>query len=150
MAGDSVLVMLGDNIVERTFRPTVEHFAQQGGGARIVLTEADDPAHLRHLGVPEFDAEGRITHIIEKPEDPPSHYAVTGIYCYDPSVFEVIGTLEPSGRGELEITDVNNYYVEQRTMAYDILEGFWGDAGESIDAYYAVNDFVRANGANKG
>ena len=75
---------------------------------------------------------------------------MTGIYCYDPSVFEVIGTLEPSGRGELEITDVNNYYVGQRTMAYDILDGFWGDAGESIDAYYAVNDFVREHGANKG
>ena len=75
---------------------------------------------------------------------------MTGIYCYDPDVFRIIGTLEPSGRGELEITDVNNYYVDQGTMAFDVLEGFWGDAGESIDAYYAVNDFVRANGANKG
>ena len=75
---------------------------------------------------------------------------MTGIYCYDPSVFEVIGTLEPSGRGELEITDVNNYFVEQRTMAYDILEGFWGDAGESIDAYYAVNDFVREQRRQQG
>ncbi|HUI03917.1 MAG TPA: sugar phosphate nucleotidyltransferase [Acidimicrobiales bacterium] len=149
-AGDSVLVMLGDNIVERTFRSTVENFSAQGAGARILLTEERDPVHLRHLGVPEMDAEGRITRIVEKPEDPPSTYAVTGIYCYDASVFDVIGTLEPSGRGELEITDVNNYYVRQRTMAYDVLEGFWGDAGESIDAYYAVNDFVRANGANKG
>jgi glucose-1-phosphate thymidylyltransferase len=150
VAGDSVLVMLGDNIVERTFRPTVEHFGEQGGGARIVLTHADDPVHLRHLGVPQFDGEKRIVRIVEKPDDPPSDYAVTGIYCYDASVFEVIGTLEPSGRGELEITDVNNYFVDQGTMAYDILDGFWGDAGESIDAYYAVNDFVRANGANKG
>jgi len=149
-AGDSVLVMLGDNIVERTFRSTVENFSAQGAGARILLTEERDPVHLRHLGVPEMDAEGRITRIVEKPEDPPSTYAVTGIYCYDASVFDVIGTLEPSGRGELEITDVNNYYVRQRTMAYDVLEGFWGDAGESIDAYYAVNDFVRENGANKG
>jgi glucose-1-phosphate thymidylyltransferase len=150
VADDSVLVMLGDNIVERTFRSTVDQFATQGGGARIVLTEADDPAHLRHVGVPEFDAERRITHIVEKPDDPPSNYAVTGIYCYDSTVFEVIATLEPSGRGELEITEVNNYFIEQRTMAYDILDGFWGDAGESIDAYYAVNDFVRENGANKG
>ena len=149
-AADSVLVMLGDNIVERTFRATVENFAAQGAGARILLTEERDPVHLRHLGVPEMDAEGRITRIVEKPEDPPSNYAVTGIYCYDASVFEVIGNLEPSGRGELEITDVNNYFVDQRTMAYDVLEGFWGDAGESIDAYYAVNDFVRDNGANKG
>ena len=149
-ADDAVLVMLADNIVERTFRPTVEQFAQQGGGARIVLTEQNDPVHLRHLGVPQFDEDNRIVKILEKPEDPPSSYAVTGIYCYEPDVFQVIGTLEPSGRGELEITDVNNYYVDQGTMAFDVLEGFWGDAGESIDAYYAVNDFVRANGANKG
>jgi glucose-1-phosphate thymidylyltransferase len=148
--GESVLVMLGDNIVERGLRTTVENFAVQGGGARIVLTQADDPVHLRHLGVPSFDDDGRIVGIVEKPDDPPSTYAVTGIYCYDPSVFEVIETLEPSGRNELEITDVNNYFVRQGTMAYDVLEGFWGDAGESIDAYYAVNDFVRENGANKG
>jgi glucose-1-phosphate thymidylyltransferase len=148
--GDSVLVMLGDNIVERTFRGTVENFARQGSGARIVLTEEADPVHLRHLGVPEFDDQGAIVRIVEKPEDPPSHYAVTGVYCYDSTVFDVIAELEPSGRGELEITDVNNAYLARGTMRYDVLEGFWGDAGESIDAYYAVNDFVRQNGANKG
>lgn len=149
-AEEPVLVMLGDNIIERTFRPTVERFDAQGSGARIVLTAEEDPLHLRHLGVPEFDDEGRIVRIVEKPEHPPSHYAVTGIYCYDPDVFRVIATLEPSRRGELEITDVNNYYVDQKMMAFDVLDGFWGDAGESIDAYYAVNDFVRENGANKG
>jgi glucose-1-phosphate thymidylyltransferase len=148
--GEPVLVMLGDNIVERTFRPTVERFSERATGSRIVLTAEEDPLHLRHLGVPEFDQGNRITRIIEKPENPPSHFAVTGIYCYDPDVFKVIGTLEPSGRGELEITDVNNYYIKQGAMEYDVLEGFWGDAGESIDAYYAVNDFVRENGANKG
>jgi len=141
-ADEAVLVMLADNIVER--------FAAQGSGARIVLTDQKDPVHLRHLGVPEFDDDGRIVRIVEKPEDPPSHYAVTGIYCYDPDVFRVISTLEPSGRGELEITDVNNYYVDQQALEYDVLEGFWGDAGESIDAYYTVNDFVRENGANNG
>ncbi len=150
VAGDSVLVMLADNIVERGFGHMVRAFEQQGGGARILLSEEEDPSHLRHLGVPAFDGEGRIERIVEKPDDPPSRYAVTGIYCYDPTVFEVIGTLEPSGRGELEITDVNNHYVRQGTMQYDVLEGFWGDAGESIDAYYAVNDFVRTHGANKG
>ena len=149
-ADDPVLVMLADNIVEQTFRPTVERFGEQSGGARIVLTEEHDPVHLRHLGVPDFDDQDRIVRIVEKPESPPSHFAVTGIYCYSPDVFRVIGTLEPSGRGELEITDVNNWYVDQGTMAYDVLDGFWGDAGESIDAYYAVNDFVRENGANKG
>jgi glucose-1-phosphate thymidylyltransferase len=147
---DPIVVMLADNVVERTFRATVERFAEQGRGARIVLACQDDPEHLRHLGVPEFDATGRIVRIHEKPEDPPSPYAVTGIYCYDPSVFEVISRLRPSARGELEITDVNNHYIEAGLMEYDVLEGFWGDAGESIDAYWAVNDFVRANGANKG
>ena len=79
---------------------------------------------------------------------PASNFGVTGIYCFDADVFGVIPTLTPSGRGELEITDVNNYYIDQGRMKYDVLEGFWGDAGESIEAYYAVNDFVRANGAN--
>ena len=90
-----------------------------------------------------------MTRIVEKPEEPPSDYAVTGLYFYDSSVFEFLPSLSPSARGELEITDVNNWFVEQGTMEYDIVEGFWGDAGESIDAYYEVNDFVRRNGANK-
>jgi len=148
--GDPVVVMLADNIVERSIRPAVENFRRQERGARIVLSRVADPAHLSHLGVPELDADGRVTHIVEKPDDPPSDFAVTGIYFYDPSVFQIITTLEPSGRGELEITDVNNWFVSQRTMEYDVLDGFWGDAGESIDAYYEVNDYVRSNGANKG
>ena len=148
--GDSpVLVMLADNIVERSIRPTVDAFSADPSGARIILTPVEGVEHLRHLGVPRFDGDGRIVEIVEKPEDPPSSYGVTGIYCYEPDVFQVIRTLEPSGRGELEITDVNNHYVGQGSMAYDVLEGFWGDAGESIDAYYEVNDFVRAHGANK-
>ena len=148
--GDPVVVMLADNIVERSIRPAVENFRRQARGARIVLSRVADPAHLSHLGVPELDTEGRVTHIVEKPDVPPSDFAVTGIYFYDPSVFQIITTLEPSGRGELEITDVNNWFVSQRTMEYDVLDGFWGDAGESIDAYYEVNDYVRSNGANKG
>jgi glucose-1-phosphate thymidylyltransferase len=98
--------------------------------------------------VPEL-RDGRVANIVEKPEDPPSEYAVTGIYFYDERVWDVLPTLEPSGRGELEITDVNNWYVREGRMEYDVLEGFWGDAGESIEAYYEVNDFVRANGVNK-
>ncbi len=109
-----------------------------------------EPDHLRHLGVPRFGEDGTIVDIVEKPDEPPSNFGVTGIYCYDADVFRVIPTLVPSGRGELEITDVNNHYISQDAMAYDVLEGFWGDAGESIDAYYAVNDFVREHGANKG
>ena len=148
--GEPVVVMLADNIVERSIRPAVENFRNQERGARIVLSRVADPAHLSHLGVPELDADGRVTHIVEKPDVPPSTFAVTGIYFYEPSVFQIITTLEPSGRGELEITDVNNWFVSQGTMEYDVLDGFWGDAGESIDAYYEVNDFVRSNGANKG
>ena len=147
--GEPVLVMLADNVVERSIAPMVSAFQADPAGARILLTPVEEPAHLRHLGVPELDGEGNVVRIVEKPDDPPSRYGVTGIYCYDPGVFEVITTLEPSGRGELEITDVNNHYVAEGRMRYDVLEGFWGDAGESIDAYYAVNDFVRAYGANK-
>jgi glucose-1-phosphate thymidylyltransferase len=140
--------MLADNVVEQSLRPAVENFGGQERGARILLAHVEEPEHLRHLGVPELE-EGRVTNIVEKPADPPSEYAVTGIYFYDEQVWDVLPTLEPSGRGELEITDVNNWYVGQGAMEYDVLEGFWGDAGESIDAYYEVNDFVRANGANK-
>jgi glucose-1-phosphate thymidylyltransferase len=146
--GERVVVMLADNVVERSIAPAVENFRAQEAGARILLSREDDPEHLRHLGVPELDG-GRVFRIVEKPAEPPSPYAVTGIYFYDAAVFEVIPTLEPSGRGELEITDVNNWYIEQGTMEYEVVEGFWGDAGESIDAYYAVNDFVRKHGANK-
>jgi len=147
--GEPVVVMLADNVVERSLRPAVESFRRQEHGARIILSRVDEPEHLRHLGVPELDGDGRVVRIVEKPAEPPSPYAVTGIYFYDATVFEVIPTLRPSGRGELEITDVNNHYVELGQMEYDVLEGFWGDAGESIDAYYEVNDFVRANGANR-
>jgi glucose-1-phosphate thymidylyltransferase len=148
--GDRVVVMLADNIVGRSIGAAVENFRSQERGARILLSKMDDPAHLSHLGVPEFDGDGRVVRIVEKPDVPASDYAVTGIYFYDQSVFDIITTLVPSGRGELEITDVNNWYVDQRTIEYDVLDGFWGDAGESIDAYYEVNDHVRAHGANKG
>ena len=146
--GEPIVVMLADNVLERSIKHAVDNFGDQGAGARILLAREDDPEHLRHLGVPELN-DGRVIRILEKPEQPPSNFAVTGIYFYDPSVFEIIPTLEPSGRGELEITDVNNWFIDNGTMQYDVVEGFWGDAGESIDAYYAVNDFVRANGANK-
>ena len=146
---DRMVVMLADNVVERSLRPAVENFARQADGARIVLCEVRDREHLRHLGVPEFDGGGRIARIVEKPAEPPSAFAVTGIYFYGPAVFEILPQLSPSARGELEITDVNNWFIGNGTMEYEVLEGFWGDAGESIDAYYAVNDFVRRHGANK-
>jgi glucose-1-phosphate thymidylyltransferase len=146
--GERVCVILADNVVERSIAPSIERFANQEQGARILLTKIQESEHLRHLGVAEVDGD-RVIRIVEKPADPPSEFAVTGIYLYDAEVFRVLPTLEPSDRGELEITDVNNWYVSQGTMEFDVLEGFWGDAGESIDAYYAVNDFVRRHGANR-
>ena len=144
--GDKICVVLGDNIIEGSIRCAVEEFRKQPCGAKILLKEVPD---AERFGVAEI-LEGSIVGIEEKPAEPKSNYAVTGIYMYDASVFDKVRTLVPSGRGELEITDVNNAYIERGTMQYDVLEGFWGDAGESIDAYYAVNDFVRENGANKG
>jgi glucose-1-phosphate thymidylyltransferase len=134
--------MLADNIFERSLKPIAENFEQQSAGARIVLSEVTEDEHLRHLGVAVM-AGDRVTEILEKPESPPSRFAVTGIYFYDEQVWDVLPTLEPSGRGELEITDVNNWYVGRGEMEADVVDGFWGDAGESIEAYYEVNDFVR-------
>ncbi|MFL6269905.1 MAG: sugar phosphate nucleotidyltransferase [Actinomycetes bacterium] len=149
VGGDKCCVMLADNIFEQSLRQIVENFERQERGGRIVLSEVEQQEHLRHLGVAAMEGD-RVTQIVEKPVTPPSNFAVTGVYFYDAQVWEMLPTLQPSGRGELEITDVNNWYVERRRMEYDVLEGFWGDAGESIDAYYEVNDFVRLHGANKG
>jgi glucose-1-phosphate thymidylyltransferase len=142
VAREKVCVMLADNIFEQSLRPIVDNFERQERGARIVLSEVREEEHLRHLGVARMD-DGRVVEIVEKPVAPPSRYAVTGVYFYDAQVWDVLPTLEPSGRGELEITDVNNWYVGRGEMDADVVGGFWGDAGESIDAYYAVNDFVR-------
>jgi glucose-1-phosphate thymidylyltransferase len=144
---DRVLVMLADNVFEASLEPVVRNYLAQERGARVVLSHVPEREHLQHLGVAELNGT-KIVRVVEKPQEPPSDYAVTGVYCFDADVFRVIGSLEPSARGELEITDVNNWYVEQGTMEFDVVEGFWGDAGESIDAYYAVNDFVRARSAS--
>ena len=149
VGGDRVCVMLADNVFGRSIKTSVVNFSTQAAGARILLARESDPEHLKHLGVPELDGDGKVTRIVEKPRVPPSEFVVTGLYFYPADVFDVIPTLEPSGRGELEISDVNNHYIAQGAMEYDVVEGFWGDAGESIDVYYAVNDFVRAQGANR-
>jgi glucose-1-phosphate thymidylyltransferase len=142
VARDKVCVLLADNIFEQSLRPIVENFERQERGARIVLSEVGQEEHLRHLGVARMDGQ-RVVEIVEKPVAPPSRFAVTGVYFYDAQVWEVLPRLEPSGRGELEITDVNNWYVGRGEMEADVVGGFWGDAGESIEAYYSVNDFVR-------
>jgi glucose-1-phosphate thymidylyltransferase len=142
VARDKVCVLLADNIWEHPLRPIVENFEQQPRGGRIVLAEVAEDEHLRHLGVAVMDGD-RVTEIVEKPAAPPSRFAVTGAYFYDEQVWDVLPTLVQSARGELEITDVNNWYVGHGEMEADVVGGFWGDAGESIDAYYEVNDFVR-------
>lgn len=123
--GDRVTVILGDNLLESSIRPFVERFRTQERGARIVLREVPDP---ERFGVPAFE-NGRIAAIEEKPSRPASPYAVIGVYFYDSRVFDIIRTLTPSARGELEISDVNNAYLDEGTLEYDILEGWWTDAG---------------------
>jgi glucose-1-phosphate thymidylyltransferase len=141
VARDKVCVMLADNIFERSLRPIAENFEQQSAGARIVLSEVVEDEHLRHLGVAVM-AGDRVTEILEKPESPPSRFAVTGIYFYDDQVWDVLPTLEPSGRGELEITDVNTHYMKQGRMGCFSLDGYWTDAG-TLDSLDYANELVR-------
>lgn len=124
-AGEKICVILGDNIIQKPITHAVNAFRNQKEGARILLKEVPDP---ERFGVAELDGN-RVTRIVEKPKSPVTSFAVTGIYMYDARVFEIVRTLVPSGRGELEITDVNNAYIEAGTLAWDLLEGWWTDAG---------------------
>ena len=142
--GHGVCVMLGDNIIEGNIIEAVEDFRAQQRGARILLKDVPD---AERFGVAEIDGH-RIIRIVEKPQRPTSSYAVTGIYIYDATVFHKIRTLRPSGRGELEITDVNNLYIEEGTMSFSILEGWWTDAG-TIDSLRRATNLVAETGANK-
>ena len=134
---DSLCILLGDNIIEGTIRKARDAYEAQGGGARIVLKEVPDP---QRFGVPVLE-DGRVVRIDEKPEQPASSYAVTGIYFYDTHVWEILRTLVPSDRGELEITDVNNCYIREGRMEYDILEGWWTDAG-TFESLLHANQLV--------
>ncbi|MBD3222541.1 NTP transferase domain-containing protein [bacterium] len=142
--GGPIAVVLGDNIVERSIKPAVDAYRRQGGGARILLKQVPDP---QRFGVPVFDGE-RIVRIEEKPREPRSHFAVTGIYFYDHQVFDMIGTLKPSDRGELEISDVNNMYLERDQLEWSELTGWWTDAGTWPSLLRASN-LVAESGANK-
>jgi len=139
-----IIVILGDNIIEKNIRKAVESFKKQKEGARIMLKEVPDP---QRFGVPVFDGD-RIVNILEKPSAPPSDYAVTGIYMYDRRVFDFIKMLEPSERGELEITDVNNFYIREGKMEWDILDGWWTDAG-TFQSLQCAGNMVAQMGANK-
>ena len=135
VGSDRVVVVLGDNILQNGVRKGVEAFSKQAGGSRIFLKTVDHPWEY---GIAEV-AGNKIKRIVEKPADPPSNLAVIGVYMYPPDVFDIIETLEPSARGELEITDVNNAYVERGEMEYEIVEGWWLDAGENHEALLRAN-----------
>ncbi len=136
--GDKVVVILGDNIIEGDIRKAVQSFRDQPQGARILLKKVPDP---QRFGVPEF-RDGRVVAIEEKPKQPKSDYAVIGIYMYDAAVFDIIGTLTPSARNELEITDVNNAYIARGQMQHDVLEGWWTDAG-TFESLFRAGQLVR-------
>ena len=142
--GEKICVILGDNIIEKNIVHAVRAFEKQERGAKILLKEVPD-AH--RFGVPEV-RDGRIVRIEEKPKHPPSNYAVIGIYMYDPEVFRIIKTLKPSGRGEMEITDVNNEYLRRGSLTYDILDGWWTDAG-TFESLLRASKLVAETGANK-
>ena len=142
--GDKIVVVLGDNIIERSIRKAVGGFFAQGRGAKILLKEVPDP---QRFGVAEIDGQ-RIAGIEEKPANPRSNLAVIGIYMYDRQVFDIVRTLKPSGRGELEITDVNNAYIAQGTMTFDILDGWWTDAG-TFESLHRAGNLIAQGGANQ-
>ncbi len=155
--GDKICVVLGDNIIQNNLRRAAGDFFTQRTGAKVLLKAVDDP---QRFGVARFDgnpptanASGvggprpKIVEIIEKPENPPSNFAVTGIYFYDPDVFEVCKTLKPSRRGELEITDVNNYYLQRGDLSYELLDGWWTDAG-TFESLFRAAKLVTEGGAN--
>ena len=134
---DLVCVILGDNIYEQSFARSAADFVRRGRGAKIHLKKVENP---QRFGVPVINGD-RVLRIEEKPKLPQSDYAVTGLYMYDPSVFQIIKTLKPSGRGELEITDVNNAYIERNALTYEVIDGWWSDAG-TFDSLLRANILI--------
>jgi glucose-1-phosphate thymidylyltransferase len=143
-AGDPVCVVLGDNIIEGNIRAAVGSYREQRKGAKIILKKVPDP---HRFGVPQLEGK-RVLRIEEKPAEPKSEYAVIGIYMYDGDVYDIIRTLKPSGRGELEITDVNNAYIQRDEMTWEELDGWWTDAG-TFESLLRASNLVAETGANK-
>jgi glucose-1-phosphate thymidylyltransferase len=142
--GEPICVVLGDNIIERNIAKAVRAFDPAKFGAKIMLKEVADP---ERFGVAELVGD-RVVSIEEKPKAPKSRFAVIGIYMYDAEVFEIIKTLEPSNRGELEITDVNNAYIRRGRMTYEVLDGWWTDAG-TFESLLRASNLVHEGGANR-
>lgn len=143
--GEKTVVILGDNLIEKSIKRYVEDFMKQDEGAKILLKKVPDP---ERFGVAEIKGN-KIVKIEEKPKKPKSDLAVTGIYMYDPKVFEIIKTLKPSRRGELEITDVNNRYIEWGEMTFDVLDGWWTDCG-TFDSLLRANKLVAQKALREG
>jgi len=143
--GGSICLILGDNILEYSIKDACKKFRHQGQGAKILLSQVENP---KAYGVAEMNGE-TVVRIVEKPKDPKSNWAVIGIYFYDGRVFDIVKTLKPSARNELEITDVNNAYIARGEMTADKVNGFWADAGENIDFYLKACNTVAQSGANK-
>jgi glucose-1-phosphate thymidylyltransferase len=142
---ERIVVILGDNIIEKSIKKAVDEFRDQPKGARILLKEVEDP---ERFGVAELKGK-KIVSIVEKPRKPRSNYAVTGIYMYDNQVFDIIKTLRPSGRGELEITDVNNAYLKKGELTYSMLNGWWTDSG-TFDSLLRANNLVAKSEQRSG
>jgi glucose-1-phosphate thymidylyltransferase len=143
-AEEPVCVVLGDNIIEGNILGAVNAYSEQGGGAKIILKKVPDP---QRFGVPRLDGN-KVLSIDEKPAVPQSDYAVIGIYMYDGKVYDIIRSLIPSGRGELEITDVNNAYISRNQMTWEELDGWWTDAG-TFESLLHASQLVAETGANK-
>ncbi len=143
--GEPVAVLLGDNIFEYSVAPIVAEFIARPEGAKLLLAEVDDPTAY---GVAELDGD-RVVRIVEKPAVPPSRLVVTGLYLYEPSVFDVVKGLRPSGRGELEITDVNNHFLSRGQAHFARTPGYWADCGESIEMLFRAARLVAERGANR-
>lgn len=144
VSGDRVVVILGDNIVEKSIIQYVDAFRKQESGAKILLKEV---GHPECYGVPTIE-NNKISTITEKPKHPASPYAVVGIYMYDERVFEIIKYQKPSARGEMEITDVNNFYLNEGSLTFDILDGWWADCGETRESLHEAGCLIAATGAN--
>jgi len=141
---DSIVLILGDNVIEKNIIKGVRDFENQKRGAKIYLKEVKNP---QSYGIAELKGD-KVVGIEEKPENPRSSLAVIGIYIYDSRVYDIVRTLKPSGRGELEITDVNNAYIKEGTMTSEVLEGWWGDCGESFDSMLDTANLIAETGAN--
>lgn len=142
--GEPVCVVLGDNILERDIAGPIGRYREDPTGGKVLLKEVNDP---ERFGVAHVE-DGRVVRVVEKPKNPQSRLAVTGVYMYDARVFDIIKTLEPSNRGELEITDVNNCYADWGELKYEMLEGWWTDAG-TVQSLYRACQLVAENGANR-